>query len=173
MNQARTIRLPIHVMKEMNSYLKAAEYLREQQGSEPAPEAIAERMGTSVKTVLKLQRYNTHICSADVPLTDSADNTSTLLDTLSDGPESEPESLLQDQNMQARIAVWLERLSDKQREVLTRRYGLSGYESSTLEDVGREVGITRERVRQIQIEALAKLRRMLEREGFSADCLEE
>jgi RNA polymerase nonessential primary-like sigma factor len=96
-----------------------------------------------------------------------------LLDTLPDNHESEPELLLQEQNLQARIEVWLERLSDKQREVVARRFGLSGYESSTLEDVGREVGITRERVRQIQIEALGKLRRMLEREGFSADCLKE
>ena len=171
MNQARTVRLPIHVMKEMNAYLKAAEYLREQQGKEPAIEAIAQRMGTSVNAVRKLQRYNTQICSTDLPLTDSAD--STLLDTLPDGRETEPEVLLQEQNLQARIETWLERLSEKQREVVARRFGLSGYESSTLEDVGREVGITRERVRQIQIEALGKLRRMLEREGFSADCLEE
>ena len=171
MNQGRTIRLPIHVMKDMSSYLKAAEGLREQQGKEPAIEAIAEKMGASIKTVRKLQRYNTHICSADLPLTDSAD--STLLDTLPDSRESEPELLLQEQNLQAKIAIWLERLSEKQREVVARRFGLSGYESSTLEDVGREVGITRERVRQIQIEALGKLRRMLEREGFSADCLKE
>jgi RNA polymerase nonessential primary-like sigma factor len=171
MNQARTIRLPIHVMKEMNAYLKAAEYLREQQGKEPAIEAIAQRMGTSVTAVRKLQSYNTQICSADLPLTDSAD--STLLDTLPDGRETEPEILLQEQNLQAKIEIWLERLSEKQREVVVRRFGLSGHEISTLEDVGREVGITRERVRQIQIEALSKLRRMLEREGFSADCLEK
>jgi RNA polymerase nonessential primary-like sigma factor len=171
MNQGRTIRLPIHVMKEMNVYLKAAEYLREQQGSEPTIEAIAQRMGTSVDAVRKLQRHNTQTCSADLPLTDSAD--STLLDTLPDSRETEPEILLEEQNIHARIEVWLERLSEKQREVVARRFGLSGYESSTLEDVGREVGITRERVRQIQIEALSKLRRMLEREGFSADCLEE
>jgi RNA polymerase nonessential primary-like sigma factor len=171
MNQGRTIRLPIHVMKEMNVYLKAMEYLREQQGREPTIEAIAQRMGTTIEAVRKLQRHNIQTCSADLPLTDSADNT--LLDTLPDSRESEPEVLLEEQNIQARFEVWLERLSEKQREVVARRFGLSGYESSTLEDVGREVGITRERVRQIQIEALSKLRRMLEREGFSADCLEE
>ncbi len=169
MNQGRTIRLPIHVMKEMNVYLKAVENLREQQGKEPAVEEIAQKMGASVKTVRKLQRYNTQICSVDLPLTDSAD--STLLDTLPDSREAEPELLLQEQNLQAKIETWLERLSEKQREVVVRRFGLSGFESSTLEDVGREVGITRERVRQIQIAALSKLRRMLEREGFSVDCL--
>ena len=171
MNQARIIRLPIHVMKDMNAYLRAAESLREQDGKEPAIEAIAEKMGVPVKTVRKLQRYNTHICSVDLPLTDSTD--CTLLDTLPDSRESEPELLLQEENIQAKIEIWLQRLSEKQREVVARRFGLSGYECSTLEDVGREVGITRERVRQIQIEALAKLRRMLEREGFSADCLKE
>ena len=172
MNQARTVRLPIHVMKELNAYLKASEYLREQQGNEPSVEAIAQRMGTSVNNVRKLQGYNMHTCSADLPLTDSADS-GTLLDTLPDSRKTEPEILLQEQNLQTTITTWLERLSEKQREVVARRFGLSGYESSTLEDVGREVGITRERVRQIQIEALGKLRRMLEREGFSADCLEE
>ncbi|MES2623929.1 MAG: RNA polymerase sigma factor RpoS [Pseudomonadota bacterium] len=171
MNQARTIRLPIHVMKEMNSYLKAAESLREQQGKEPAVEEIAQKMGASVSTVRKLQRYNIHVCSADVPLTDNAD--CTLLDTLPDSRESEPDLKLQEKDIEEKIGTWLERLSEKQREVLARRFGLSGYECSTLEDVGREVGITRERVRQIQIEALSKLRRMLEREGFSEDCLEE
>lgn len=171
MNQARTVRLPIHVMKDMNAYLKATEILREQQGTEPLVEAIAQKMGATVKAVRKLQRYNAHICSTDVPLTDSAD--CTLLDTLPSGQESEPEHVLQDEDLEVKIALWLERLSEKQREVLARRFGLGGYESSTLEDVGREVGITRERVRQIQIEALNKLRRMLEREGFSADCVEE
>lgn len=170
MNQGRTIRLPIHVMKEMNAYLKAVEFLRDQQGREPEIEEIAQRMGMSVDAVRRLQRYNMQICSADLPLTDAAD--STLLDTLPDGRETEPEVMLEEQNLQARIEVWLERLSEKQREVVARRFGLSGYECSTLEDVGRIVGITRERVRQIQIEALSKLRRMLEHEGFSAECLE-
>lgn len=171
MNQARTIRLPIHVMKELNAYLKAAEYLREQQGKEPEVEAIAQKMGASVSTVRKLQSYNIHICSIDLPLADSAD--STLLDILPDSKEVEPEILLEEQNLHGKIETWLGRLSEKHREVVARRFGLSGYESSTLEDVGREVGITRERVRQIQIEALGKLRRMLEREGFSADCINE
>src|SRR5688572_15191173 len=125
MNQARTVRLPIHVMKEMNAYLKAAEYLREQRGKEPAIEAIAQRMGTSVNAVRKLQRYNTQMCSTDLPLTDSADS-STLLDTLPDSRETEPEVLLQEQNLQAKIEIWLERLSEKQREVVARRFGLSG-----------------------------------------------
>jgi RNA polymerase nonessential primary-like sigma factor len=172
MNQARTVRLPIHVMKELNAYLKAAEYLREQQGKEPGVEAIAKKMGASVSTVRKLQGYNMHTCSADLPLTDLADS-STLLDMLPDDGNADPEILLEGQNLRAKMESWLERLSEKQREVVARRFGLNGYECSTLEDVGRAVGITRERVRQIQIEAISKLRRMLERDGFSADCLED
>ncbi len=66
---------------------------------------------------------------------------------------------------------WLERLNDKQREVIARRYGLHGYDQSTLEDVAREMGVTRERVRQIQIEALRRLREIMETEGFSAEAL--
>jgi RNA polymerase nonessential primary-like sigma factor len=71
------------------------------------------------------------------------------------------------------VEQWLGRLSNRQSEVVARRFGLRGYESGTLEDVGKEVGLTRERVRQIQIEALTKLRRMIEREGFSSEHLKD
>ena len=73
--------------------------------------------------------------------------------------------------MQRHIDTWLNQLNEKQRSVVVRRFGLYGYESATLEEVGNEIGVTRERVRQIQIEALRRLRQILEREGFSVDAL--
>jgi RNA polymerase nonessential primary-like sigma factor len=78
---------------------------------------------------------------------------------------------LQDSDIRESIGDWLEELSEKQREVLSRRFGLRGYESSTLEEVGREIGLTRERVRQIQVEALRRLRMIMESNGLSSDSL--
>jgi len=171
MNQVRTVRLPIHVMKELGNYLKTTENLRDKYGKEPVVEEIARLMGITVKAVQKIQKYNTRICSADSAISDSSETT--LLESLPDNVGAEPELLLQQENLNEKVELWLDRLSEKQCEVVTRRFGLRGHDCSTLEDVGREVGITRERVRQIQIEALAKLRRMLEREGFSADCMHD
>jgi RNA polymerase nonessential primary-like sigma factor len=79
--------------------------------------------------------------------------------------------LLQDTDIKDNIALWLEELSEKQREVVARRFGLRGYESSTLEEVGREIGLTRERVRQIQVEALRRLRSIMETQGLSGESL--
>ena len=82
---------------------------------------------------------------------------------------SDPAELLQDDDMRASIGMWMEELSEKQREVLARRFGLNGYEGATLEEVGREIGLTRERVRQIQVEALRRLREILERQGLNGE----
>jgi RNA polymerase nonessential primary-like sigma factor len=79
--------------------------------------------------------------------------------------------LLQDNDVKANLDKWLNQLSNKQREVVERRFGLHGYDVSTLEEVGNTIGVTRERVRQIQLEALKKLRDILENEGFSVDSL--
>jgi RNA polymerase nonessential primary-like sigma factor len=84
---------------------------------------------------------------------------------------SDPSMLLQNSDIKDSIAHWLEELSDKQCEVVSRRFGLRGYESSTLEEVGREIGLTRERVRQIQVEALRRLRVIMETQGLSSDSL--
>jgi len=98
-----------------------------------------------------------------------ADNS--LLDAIPDENNSDPVTLLQDDDVRANLDNWLEQLSDKQREVVERRFGLHGYDVSTLEEVGNTIGVTRERVRQIQLEALKKLRDILEKEGFSVDAL--
>jgi RNA polymerase nonessential primary-like sigma factor len=95
----------------------------------------------------------------------------TLLDTLADQNASDPTETLQEEGVNSNIEECLSQLSDKQREVVERRFGLHGYSVSTLEEVGQEIGVTRERVRQIQMDALKKLKRILEHEGFSLDVL--
>ncbi len=88
-----------------------------------------------------------------------------LLDILADEKENGPEDTTQDDDMKQSIVKWLFELNAKQREVLARRFGLLGYEAATLEDVGREIGLTRERVRQIQVEGLRRLREILQGQG--------
>jgi RNA polymerase nonessential primary-like sigma factor len=171
MNQSRTIRLPIHVMKDLAVCLRALDKLRDESGREPTLQEIAAQVGKPVRIVERLLLSNTKVCSANVPLPEAAE--SSLMDNLPDETPSDPQEILQEQDLQQSLAQWLERLSAKHRDVLARRFGLRGHDGGTLEDVGKDIGLTRERVRQIQIEALSKLRRMMERDGFSVDVLKD
>ena len=114
---------------------------------------------------------NERISSVDYPV--GSDSDKPLIDTIADEGIAGPESDLVHHDMKAHVDAWLSELSDKQKEVVMRRFGLRGYESATLEEVGDEIGLTRERVRQIQVEALKKLRRMLEGRGLSLETIFE
>jgi len=167
MNQTRTIRLPIHVVKELNVYLRAARELAQELDHEPTAEDIAFHLDKPIDEVSKMLRLNERISSVDTPI--GGDNDKALLDILADDNESSPEDQLQDSNIKLNIVNWLQELNAKQREVLARRFGLMGYEPSTLEDVGAEIGLTRERVRQIQVEGLRRLRDMLSHQGLDLE----
>lgn len=169
MNQTRTIRLPIHVVKEINIYLRAARHLAQTLDHEPSPEEIADILDKPISDVKRMLGLNERVTSVDTPLNREADKS--LLDAIPDENNIDPVVLLQDDDVRANIEQWLGQLSEKQREVVERRFGLHGHEVSTLEEVGNNIGVTRERVRQIQIEALRKLREILENEGFSGDAL--
>ncbi|AGP80563.1 MULTISPECIES: RNA polymerase sigma factor RpoS [Alteromonas] len=169
MNQTRTIRLPIHVVKELNVYLRASRELSQKLDHEPTAEEIAAALDKPVEDVTKMLRLNERITSVDTPI--GGENDKALLDIIADEKEFSPEESLQDSDIKSNIITWLEELNPKQREVLARRFGLMGYEPSTLEDVGAEIGLTRERVRQIQVEALRRLRDMLGHQGLSLENL--
>ncbi len=169
MNQTRTIRLPIHVVKELNVYLRASRELSQKLDHEPTAEEIAVALDKPVEDVTKMLRLNERITSVDTPI--GGENDKALLDIIADEKEFSPEESLQDSDIKSNIITWLEELNPKQREVLARRFGLMGYEPSTLEDVGAEIGLTRERVRQIQVEALRRLRDMLGHQGLSLENL--
>lgn len=171
MNQTRTIRLPIHVVKELNVYLRAARELTQKLDHEPSAEEIAALLDKPVGEVKRMLGLNERVTSVDVTL--GPDSDKTLLDTLTDERPSDPCELLQDEDLSQSIDLWLSDLSEKQREVVIRRFGLRGHESCTLEEVGREIGLTRERVRQIQVEALKRLREILESNGLSSEALFE
>ena len=167
MNQTRTVRLPIHVVKEINLYLKASRQLAQSLDHDPTTEDIAHLLDRPINEVKRMLGLNERITSVDSPYSKDADKP--LVDMLQDDGSSDPTERIQDDDIHVNIEHWLGLLNEKQREVVERRFGLHGYENSTLESVARELGVTRERVRQIQMDALRRLRDILESEGFSVD----
>lgn len=169
MNQTRTIRLPIHVVKELNVYLRAARELTQKLDHEPSAEEIAEMLDRPVENVKRMLKLNERVTSIDIPM--GGDSERTIVENVTGDQISDPSELLQNSNLHSNLTDWLSELSEKQREVIARRFGLLGYEMSTLEEVGSEIGLTRERVRQIQVEALKRLRSVMEKEGLSSEVL--
>ena len=169
MNQTRTIRLPIHVVKELNIYLRTARELVQKLDHEPTAEDIALELDVPIESVSKMLRLNERIASVDSPF--GGDGEKVLLDVIPDEKSGGPETKLQSSDIKHSIVDWLDELNSKQREVLARRFGLLGYEAATLEDVGVEIGLTRERVRQIQVEALKRLRDILSQQDLSIEAL--
>ena len=169
MNQSRTIRLPVHVVKEINVILRALRHLELANGKETSVEQIAHLIGKPVDDVRRALTLNEHIASLDAPL--EIDPNHTIADAIADENSIDPEGLLQANEVGNLVGNWVEQLPEKQRRVLERRYGLGGADISTLEEVAAELSLTRERVRQIQIEALDQLRRVIKRGGVTRDNL--
>lgn len=169
MNQTRTIRLPIHIVKELNTYLRVARHFAQTQDREPTPEEIALHLDKPIEDVKRVLGLHEKVTSFDVPFGKDGDRS--VLDGIPDENNSDPALILADEDLNRHIELWLMQLNDKQRRVVEGRFGLNGAPIYTLEEVGNQIGVTRERVRQIQVEALAKLREILEREGFSAEAV--
>ena len=169
MNQTRTIRLPVHVVKEINIYQRAARHLAQKLDREPTPEDVANLLDKPIDAVKSMMGLNERVTSVDAPM--DADPDRSLLDAIADDSVESPENVLQSGDMQTQIHAWLEELSDKQRQVVERRFGLNGHEVATLEEVGTDIGVTRERVRQIQVESLKRLRIILEKNGYSIETI--
>jgi len=172
MNQSRTIRLPAHVVKELNVVLRALRHLETHApagGHDPSLEDVAHLLGKPVADVERLLGHQEHIMSLDAPI--DRDSGLTVADGIADDDARAPELLLHDSAIESSVAGWLAELNPRQRLVIERRYGLDGNEVTTLEDLAAEIGVTRERVRQIQSEALEKLRAKLERRGYTRDAL--
>jgi RNA polymerase nonessential primary-like sigma factor len=167
MNQTRTVRLPIHVVKELNIYLRAARELSHKLDHEPSADEIARLLDRPVEDVQRMLGLNERVSSIDAPV--AGDSEKTLAETLADVSAPDPALQVQDEDMRVNLDRWLDVLPEKQREVLARRFGLRGHEVATLEEVGEEIGLTRERVRQIQVDGLRRLRELLEGQGLSSD----
>ncbi|MDO9047381.1 MAG: RNA polymerase sigma factor RpoS [Methylobacter sp.] len=169
MNQTRTIRLPIHIVKEMNTYLKAQRHLSQLLDHEPNAEDIAVHLDIPVNKVERMLKLNERVTSIDIP--GGKDFDKPLVESISDGESLSPAEKIQEDGIKHNIAKWVFQLPEKQREVICRRYGLCGYEGSTLEQVAQELGVTRERVRQIQMDALKRMKEILEFNGYSFEAI--
>lgn len=169
MNQSRTIRLPVHVVKELNQVLRTLRRLEMGGNGEATAEEVAHLLERSVEDVRHILSLNEHTASLDAPL--DIDPNLSIGESLADENAENPEARMQNLEIGTLVFEWVELLGEKQRLVIERRYGLNGREMHTLEELAAELGLTRERVRQIQLEALAQLRRILRRRGVSRDIL--
>ena len=166
MNQSRTVRLPIHVIKDINSCRRATRRLRDKLDRVPTFAEIAEHMDVEVCEVERLMALHDR-----VTLRASSADEDGPVDRLRAKRDAEPSRRAQKDAMHDIVDHWVWELNDKQRAVVERRFGLHGYRRATLEQIGDEIGVTRERVRQIQLDALKNLRQMMERNGISGDAL--
>ncbi|MEO5861289.1 MAG: RNA polymerase sigma factor RpoS [Burkholderiales bacterium] len=169
MNQSRTIRLPVHIIKELNVYLRAKRHLEARSETEPTAEDVASLLGRDVKEVRRVLNLNERMASLDAPL--DVDPSLSLGESIADDQCIAPEELLQRVEVIGRVREWMEQLNDKQRWVIERRFGLYDHDIYTLEELAATMKLTRERVRQIQLEALATLKRVLRRNGMSKEML--
>jgi RNA polymerase nonessential primary-like sigma factor len=169
MNQSRTIRLPVHVVKEINLVLRAFRHLESAATRDASVERVAALIDRPVADVRRILHLNEHIASLDAPL--EIDPNHTIGDAIADEAAVNPETLLQFREMGALLDDWLGQLSERQRQIIERRYGLNGADITRLEALASELGLTRERVRQIQLEALDRLRTIVKRGGVSRDSL--
>jgi len=165
MNQSGTVRLPIHVIKDINSCLRAARNLRQQEDREPTCAEIAISMERAVADVERLMALHNRVTVRAI----NPDDDAAPIDRLRARRDAEPSRCAQKDKVRKMVERWVSQLDDKQREVVDRRFGLHGYRRATLEQIGSDIGVTRERVRQIQIDALKNLKAMMEKSGVSGD----
>ena len=174
MNQSRTIRLPAHVVKELNVVLRALRHLEmhaQPDGREATLEDVAFLLDKPIEKVRSVLGYNERMTSLDAPI--DRDAGVSMGEGLADESALAPELVLHNAAIEGWVRLWLDELNERQRTVIERRYGLNGRDVATLEELAREIGVTRERVRQIQAEALEKLRERLHRKGLDREALLE
>lgn len=171
MNQARTIRLPVHRIRELNLVLRAKYHLeaRLSDGHDASVEDIAHLVERTIEEVQAILSMADHVVSLDTPL--DGDPQSSLLDILADAAEGGPDAHAEHHEMLLLVRNWLQTMPIKQRLVIMRRFGLDNGDPATLEELAGEMGITRERVRQIQQEGLVRLKSAMMARGVGKDSL--
>jgi RNA polymerase nonessential primary-like sigma factor len=167
MNQSRTVRLPIHIIKDINSCLRVARRLRQDNEENPSIQSIADHMQRDVSEVQRLMTLHERVTLRAA----SDEDGSGPVDRLRAKRDLGPSQCAQKSAVNDIVDHWVCELNDKQRAVVERRFGLHGYRRATLEQIGEEIGVTRERVRQIQLDALKNLREMMEDNGLSCESM--
>lgn len=167
MNQARTIRLPVHVVKDLYACLRAERHLEMHGHENIGSDAVAHLLGWEPAEVERILALNERVTSLDAPLDPGQDQS--VAERVADESLESPEDMLAQIEIEGLVHEWLTELPEKQRWVIERRFGLNDQAIRTLDDLAREMKVTRERVRQIQIEALGILRQVIKRRGFGQE----
>ncbi|MEC4272317.1 RNA polymerase sigma factor RpoD [Adlercreutzia sp. R25] len=155
-DQARTIRIPVHMVETINKLVRIQRQLLQELGREPTPEEIGEEMGLTAERVREIQKISQEPVSLETPIGEEED--SQLGDFIEDDAAVVPPDAASFSMLQEQLAKVLEGLAERERKVISLRFGLEDGHPRTLEEVGREFGVTRERIRQIESKTLAKLR---------------
>ena len=167
MNQSGTVRLPVHIIKDINSCLRAARTIRQQQTGEPTAADVAAHLDRDVADVERLLSLHNRVTIR----AGDADGEGAPVSRLRAKRDAEPSRCAQKERVNYLVDRWINELDGKQRAVVERRFGLHGHRRCTLEQIGDEIGVTRERVRQIQLSALRNLRAIIESNGLSGDVI--
>jgi len=160
-NQSKTIRLPVHLVDKISKMNRVASQMSEELGREPTDDELAEEVGLSPRTVSQLKTASIRPSSLNAPLSD--DDSTEFGEMVGDEGAPTPFEFLRDKNLRDELADILEVLDGRERVIIFQRFGLDGVRPRTLEEVGEKLGVTRERIRQIQNIALMKMRRALSR----------
>lgn len=159
-DQARTIRIPVHMVETINKVLRATRRLTQELNREPTPEEIAKEMGMDADKVEYVLKVKQDIASLDAAIGKEGDDEDSVLgDFIEDEERMSPEDMAANQLLKEKIATILTTLSEREQKIIRMRFGVGGGRSHTLEEVGAEFKVTRERIRQIEAKALAKLRK--------------
>ncbi|OAN11593.1 hypothetical protein A3K86_22000 [Photobacterium jeanii] len=169
-NQARTIRLPVHVSKEINTILRTHKQLMRNTNHEPTQEEVAEKLERTVEDISGVLAYDAPVVSIDQAISDDS-NSQSMSAFISDNGSMNPDTAVNEQDINKLALAMLETLNMRDREILCRRFGLLGYEAQTLQQVADEVGLTRERIRQLQVSSLNKLKNALQRDNYNLELL--
>lgn len=161
----------LHLTKELKVFVKVERRLAAKYAKDPSRELVAADMGVLFAEVNRALSVRQEVVSADAPI--SGESESSLLDCLPDRRPRGPSRLLQQYHLKNCFDRWLSALSREQRGGISRRFGFYGFDGDTLDNVGNEIGLTRKRVRQIQLEALNCLRAIFAREGVASELLSE
>ncbi|MCM2679630.1 sigma-70 family RNA polymerase sigma factor [Echinimonas agarilytica] len=167
MNQSRTVRLPVHLLKEMNAYIKTAREMAKSLDNEPTAEQLAQKMNKPVADVRRMLKLNTKTSSLDVPVGKNED--ASLVDLLADEDQTNAEDAIQKKQVSCVLTESLQGLEDDLKSILARRFGLLGYEPMTITDIGKSMGVSRQVASHYQTKALAQLRQIFNKKGISME----
>jgi len=169
MNQSRMIRLPVHLAKKHRQYLRARQKLMQAYDREPTIAEVAEEMGISIDSLQELVSLERQEISIDIPINEEQDIF--FVETLADHDNKDPVDVIQAQDLHNLLENWLASLNEREREIIEKRFGIHGVNVMTLESIGESTELTRERVRQIQLQILKQLRRHYQSVGIHKDML--